>query len=97
MPSNFGVAAQETDATETLRIEEALRLWRRAEAKRRAVAPFCIFNDRVLRTIAANKPRTDSELLAIPGIGLRMVEKYAADIYRVVQQDQKGDSNHGGQ
>jgi RecQ family ATP-dependent DNA helicase len=70
---------------EILRVEEALRAWRRSEAKRRAVPAFCIFNDRVLQTIAANRPGTDRELLAIPGVGLRMIEKYGAEIYRIVQ------------
>jgi superfamily II DNA helicase RecQ len=70
---------------ESLRIEEALRAWRRSEAKRQAVPAFCIFNDRVLRTIADSRPSTDRELLAIPGVGLRVAEKYAAEIYRIVQ------------
>jgi RecQ family ATP-dependent DNA helicase len=72
---------------EILRVEEALRAWRRSEAKRRAVPAFCIFNDRVLQTIAANRPGTDRELLAIPGVGLRMIEKYGAEIYRIVQRN----------
>jgi superfamily II DNA helicase RecQ len=79
------VIVGEIKAAETLRIEEALRVWRRSEAKRRAVSAFCIFNDRVLQIIAANKPGTDRELLAIAGVGLRMVERYGAEIYRILQ------------
>lgn len=84
--SKAGAKIEPTRDAETIRIEEALRVWRRLEAKRRAVPAFCIFNDRVLQTIAANKPGTDRDLLAIPGVGLRMIEKYGAEIYRILQQ-----------
>jgi RecQ family ATP-dependent DNA helicase len=79
------VIVGEIKSAEILRVEEALRAWRRSEAKRRAVPPFCIFNDRVLQSIAANRPATDRELLAIAGVGLRIVEKYGAEIYRILQ------------
>ncbi len=85
---NAGVESREAASIETLRTEEALRLWRRSEAKRRAVPPFRIFSDRVLRTIASTRPRTDTELLAISGVGLRMIEKFGADIYRIIDQDE---------
>jgi hypothetical protein len=35
--------------------------------------------------IAEARPRTAGELLAIPGIGLHTIEKYGAQIYRLVQ------------
>ena len=38
------------------RIEEALRGWRLAEAKRRGVPAFRIFSDRVLRVMATERP-----------------------------------------
>jgi DNA topoisomerase-3 len=66
-------------------IEAALRAWRLAEARRRGVPAFRIFSDRVLRAIASTRPGTASELLAVPGIGISTVEKYGAQIYRVVQ------------
>jgi superfamily II DNA helicase RecQ len=79
------VTVGEINDAETLPVEEALRVWRLSEAKRRAVPAFCIFNDRVLQTIAASRPATDRELLAIAGVGLGMVEKYGAEIYRILQ------------
>ena len=84
--SNARANIELTKNAESLRIEEALRVWRRSEAKRRAVPAFCIFNDRVLQTIAAKRPGTDHELLAIPGVGLRMVANYSAEIYRRLQR-----------
>jgi RecQ family ATP-dependent DNA helicase len=84
--SNSGAERYEIETLETLRIADALRVWRRSEAKRLALPPFCIFNDGVLQTIAAQKPGSDRDLLAIPGVGLRIVEKYGADIYGIVRQ-----------
>jgi DNA topoisomerase-3 len=66
-------------------IEEALRAWRLAEARRRGVPAFRIFSDRVLRAIASTRPETASELLAVPGIKSSTVEKYGAQIYRILQ------------
>ncbi len=67
------------------RIEEQLRRWRLAEAKRRGVPAFRIFSDQVLRAVASRKPATDAELLAIPGLGMATVKKYGAQIYGIVE------------
>jgi superfamily II DNA helicase RecQ len=66
------------------RLEQALRAWRLTEAKRRNMPAFRIFGDRTLRNIANSFPKTDSDLLAVPGIGMGTVEKYGAQIFRLV-------------
>jgi superfamily II DNA helicase RecQ len=66
-------------------IEDALRRWRLAEAKRRGVPAFRIFSDQVLKAVAAQRPATAAELLSIPGIGIATVEKYGAQIYHLVR------------
>jgi DNA topoisomerase-3 len=66
------------------RLELALRAWRLTEAKRRKMPAFRIFGDRTLRNIASTCPRSDSALLAVPGIGMGTVEKYGAQIYHLV-------------
>ncbi len=66
------------------RLEQALRAWRLTEAKRRKMPAFRIFGDRTLRNIASTCPRTDSDLLAVPGIGMGTVEKYGAQIYHLI-------------
>jgi len=71
-------------ATPDPAVETTLRNWRLAEAKRRKVPAFCIFNDQTLRALAAKRPETAAELLAIPGIGLSIVEKYGAQLYRLL-------------
>jgi DNA topoisomerase-3 len=67
-------------------IEEALRAWRLAEARRRGVPAFRILSDQALRAMATRRPGTVRELLAIPGIGITTVEKYARQFYRILQK-----------
>ncbi|HSS78104.1 MAG TPA: ATP-dependent DNA helicase RecQ [Thermoanaerobaculia bacterium] len=63
---------------------EALRTWRRAEAKRRRVPAFRILTDRALHAIALNLPRSESDLLNVPGIGPTIVQKYGREILGIV-------------
>ena len=69
------------------RLEAALRAWRLIEARRLGVPAFRIFNDRTLRALAANRPATTQELLAVTGMGLRLVEKYGRDIFRILREN----------
>jgi len=68
-------------------VQEALRRWRLAEAKKRGVPAFRIFTDKVLESMALSRPATAAELLAIPGIGIGIVEKYGAQLYRLLHED----------
>jgi superfamily II DNA helicase RecQ len=67
-------------------LEQALRTWRLVEAKRRGVPAFRILTDATLQAIAEARPSTASELLAVPGIGLKSVQDYGAAIFRLVAQ-----------
>ena len=71
-------------------IEEVLRKWRLAEARRRGVPAFRVFSDQALKAMAARRPGSAAELLAIPGIGIGTVEKYGALIYRLLHQAAPG-------
>jgi DNA helicase-2/ATP-dependent DNA helicase PcrA len=64
-------------------IEGALRAWRLKEARRTGVPAFRIFSDRTLLAIAEARPENAEEFLAVSGIGIRTVEKYGAQIYRM--------------
>jgi superfamily II DNA helicase RecQ len=77
-------AADPAPPERQLRLEQALRAWRLTEAKRRNMPAFRIFGDRTLRNIASTFPKSDSALLAVPGIGMGTVEKYGAQIYHLV-------------
>jgi DNA topoisomerase III len=43
-------------------------------------------SDRALRATVSKRPGTARELLAIPGIGISIVEKYGAQIYRILHE-----------
>jgi DNA topoisomerase III len=75
-------AAPHSNAT----AEKMLKDWRTAHAKKLGVPAFRIMSDRVLLAIAQNHPKSAAELLAIPGIGIATVEKYGAQLYRILNQ-----------
>jgi superfamily II DNA helicase RecQ len=77
------VAEHDTNAADNV-VEEALRAWRMAQAKRKRVPAFRIFSDKVLRALAESKPQSLADLLTIPGVGVRLAEKYGADLLRVL-------------
>jgi ribonuclease D len=63
----------------------ALRAWRLAEARRRAIAPFIILHDRTLMAIAAARPRSTAELRAVAGIGPGKAAEYGDAIVSLVR------------
>ncbi len=69
---------------EETRLEQALRQWRLAEAKKLSVPAFRIFSDRVLSAIASDRPLSAEELLEISGVSPRMVERYGSALLGVV-------------
>ena len=68
------------------RTEELLRAWRIQLARKQSVPAFRIMSDKVLTAIARDRPKTAAELLAIPGIGIKAVEKYGVQIYRILNE-----------
>ena len=68
-------------------IVEALKAWRRAESKKRRVPAFRILTDRTLTALAARRPRTEVELLAVSGIGPAIVSRYGREILGIVGAD----------
>jgi DNA topoisomerase-3 len=73
-------------APATPALEHALRAWRLAEAKRRGVPAFRIMTDKVLQAVAARRPASAAELLDIPGIGIKAVENYGAQIFSILER-----------
>ena len=65
-------------------IFEALRVWRRELAKELGKPPYVLFIDRTLVAIAKLKPACIDDLLGIPGVGRRKVERYADSILEIV-------------
>ena len=55
---------------------EALRDWRKQEARPQSVPPYVIFHDSVLRDIASLNPRDAAALGTIKGVGASKLERY---------------------
>jgi DNA topoisomerase III len=79
----------EAPSPRNMGVEDAIRSWRLEEARRRGVPAFRIFSDLSLKAIAAKRPATTAELLAIPGIGIGIAEKYGAQIYRLLHEGRR--------
>jgi len=44
-----------------------------------------VFNDASLRAMAARRPMTDGEMLAVPGVGAKKLETYGDDFLEVIR------------
>ena len=66
---------------------EKLRAWRLAVARRQGWPPYCVFHDSVLRSIASHCPADLAALSAIPGLGPGKLEKYGAEVLKVLQPE----------
>lgn len=69
-----GDATASTDAEE--RLFEHLRGWRLAVAHDQGVPPYVVFHDTTLRELARRRPTSSSELVSVPGIGEKKLERY---------------------
>ena len=65
-------------------VVDALRTWRRDEARRRAIAPFVILHDRTLVAIAELSPQSMAELDSVPDIGPAKLAEYGDAILTVI-------------
>ncbi len=58
---------------------ERLRALRKRLASEAGIAPYMVFSDRTLREMCLARPRTDEELLAISGVGVKKLRTYGED------------------
>ncbi|MFJ9537904.1 ATP-dependent DNA helicase UvrD2 [Streptomyces sp. NPDC101225] len=59
---------------------ERLRAWRAVQAERSGQPAFCVFTDKTLMAIAEAVPDDERELARIPGVGMRKLNRYGADV-----------------
>jgi ATP-dependent DNA helicase RecQ len=52
-------------------------------AREKGVPAYLIFNDATLLEMAARKPKTEAELLSVPGVGPAKLEKYGAQFLKM--------------
>ena len=83
-----GAAGKAAAAVEAADVDpelaEALRAWRLEEAKKRRWPAYTVLWDRALFAVAAAKPGSREELLAIPGIGPKTAKRFGAALLRIV-------------
>ncbi len=61
-----------------------LKAWRTEQARAQVVPPYVVFNDRTLDALARARPQDEDALLAIKGIGPAKLERYGADVLRII-------------
>ncbi len=83
MPASKATSAAGLDG-EGLQLFERLKAWRGGEARTQSVPAYVVFHDSTLAEIARNRPQSQNELSAIPGIGARKLEKYGGALLGLV-------------
>lgn len=64
-------------------VYERLRAWREVQAHRSGQPAFCVFTDKTLIAIAETVPEDPVELARIPGVGMRKLDRYGADVLAI--------------
>lgn len=64
-------------------VYEALREWRRKQAGKEGKAPYMIGTNRLLAMLSAFLPRTEDELVQIPGFGPFKAKLYGAELFAI--------------
>jgi superfamily II DNA helicase RecQ len=83
-------AATPEDAAYDPALFEQLRTWRRQEAARQGKAAFHVFPDATLQHIAAARPQTEEELLAVKGVGPKKLASFGQGVLGVTRDKPKG-------
>jgi ATP-dependent DNA helicase RecQ len=65
---------------------EALRRWRSEIAREHGVPAYVVLHDGTLRAIAQLRPQSLDALRGISGIGEKKLERYGADVLRLVAE-----------
>jgi ATP-dependent DNA helicase RecQ len=65
---------------------DALKGWRREQARQQGVPPYVVFHDRTLVELAARRPADLETLGGIGGIGAAKLERYGAALLAVLTQ-----------
>ncbi len=63
---------------------DALRRWRRHEARTRSIPAYVVFTDATLLALAEVRPADERALRAVGGIGAAKVERYGEAVLRIV-------------
>jgi ATP-dependent DNA helicase RecQ len=72
------------DSPTALALLERLRAWRREQAREQGLPAYVILHDATLERIAAECPADEAGLAAVPGIGVRKLERYGETLLEIV-------------
>ena len=65
---------------------ETLRAWRNKEAERLKLPVYTVLQQKALLGISNTLPTNSKELLAVPGVGKKIVERYGAVLLDMVDE-----------
>jgi hypothetical protein len=68
---------------------DRLHSWRRDKAADNSVAAYQVLSNKALLGVVNSLPRTEKELLAVPGMGKKLVAAYGAELLEMVRQYRK--------
>ena len=71
---------------------QALKAWRREQAREQGVPPYVVFHDRTLVELAARRPSDRTSLGTIGGIGAAKLDRYGESLLRLLQEGEHGGS-----
>lgn len=74
---------------------ERLREWRAEQARRSGQPAFCVFTDKTLMAIAESSPDEEGDLARIPGVGVRKLNRYGADVLAICAGREPGGEEDG--
>ncbi|MFD6493977.1 ATP-dependent DNA helicase UvrD2 [Streptomyces sp. NPDC060188] len=72
---------------------ERLREWRAVQAERSGQPAFCVFTDKTLMAIAETAPDDAGELARIPGVGVRKLNRFGADVLAICAGREVGEEH----
>ena len=64
----------------------ALRNWRNEEAKRQGLPAYTVLHQKAILGIANTLPSSSKEMLAVPGIGKKVLERYGVQLLEIVDK-----------
>ncbi|MFJ3232798.1 ATP-dependent DNA helicase UvrD2 [Streptomyces sp. NPDC086787] len=73
-------------------VYERLREWREEQARRSGQPAFCVFTDKTLVVIAESVPDDTGALARIPGVTVRKLNRYGADVLAICAGREPGGS-----
>ena len=68
------------------KLYETLRTWRNKEAERLKLPVYTVLQQKALLGISNTLPTNSKELLAVPGVGKKIVERYGAVLLDMVDE-----------